>query len=108
MDKVVEILRRFRDERDWYKFHSPKNLAISISIESGELLELFQWTDENSKIDDLMQQRISDEASDVLIYILLMFDRMGLDPEEEVLKKIEKNSARFPADKFHGRVRQKW
>lgn len=102
MEELLEALRKFRDERDWAKFHTPKDLAVSISIEAGELLEIFQWRNDGHNVNDLNIERIADEASDVLIYALLLFDRLGLDPRREVLAKIALNAERFPIEKSFG------
>jgi dCTP diphosphatase len=102
MEGLLEALRKFRDERDWAKFHTPKDLAVSVSIEAGELLELFQWRYNSHNIEDLNVRHVADEASDVLIYLLLLFDSLGLDPANEVLNKIAKNARRFPVDKSFG------
>lgn len=102
MDELLQALRKFRDERDWAKFHTPKDLAMSVSIEAGELLELFQWRQDGHDIADINLRHVADEASDVLIYTLLLFDRLGLDPGQEVLKKIAINAKRFPVDTSFG------
>jgi NTP pyrophosphatase (non-canonical NTP hydrolase) len=85
------------DERDWAQFHSPANLAKSISIEAGELLECFQWSDE-ANLDD-----VRDELADVLTYCLLLSDKLGLDPDQIVLDKLEKTRAKYPVEKAKGR-----
>jgi len=87
-EKVVE----FRDKRDWRRYHDPKNLCISISIESAELLELFQWKNEAPK------QRMKEEMADVMIYILSLADVAGIDLKEAVLEKIKMNRKKYPAD----------
>jgi dCTP diphosphatase len=102
MDELLEALRKFRDERDWAQFHTPKDLAVSVSIEAGELLELFQWRYDGHDTADLDVTQVADEASDVLIYVLLLFDRLGLDPTQEVLSKIALNARRFPVEKSYG------
>ncbi|WP_206435760.1 nucleotide pyrophosphohydrolase [Tsuneonella rigui] len=106
MDELIEALRTFRDERDWAQFHTPKDLAISISIEAGELLEHFQWRNDGHDVEKLDVRDIADEASDVLIYALLLFDRMGLNPRDEVLRKIARNAERFPIAKSYGVARR--
>ncbi|WP_129661322.1 nucleotide pyrophosphohydrolase [Rothia halotolerans] len=93
---VQETLREFVAERDWSQFHTPENLAKSISIEAGELLECFQWNDA-----DLPAAQ--DELADVLTYCLLLADRLGLDPETIVLEKLAKTREKYPADKARGR-----
>lgn len=107
MKRVQHLLRKFRDERDWAQFHTPKDLAISVSIEAGELLELFQWGSDGHDISGLDRARIADEAADVLLYTLMLFDRMGLDAEEEALAKIRKNEARFPVELSYGRSKSR-
>ena len=102
MDELLEALRRFSDERDWGRFHTPKDLAISVSIEAGELLELFQWRNDGHDTGDMDVALVAHEAADVLIYALLLFDRLGLDPKQEVLAKIALNAQRFPVDKSFG------
>lgn len=84
-------------ERDWAQFHSPENLAKSISIESGELLECFQW---NADAD---RERVADELADVLTYALLLADRLALDPEQIVLDKLERTGRKYPVEKAKGR-----
>jgi len=96
-DAARDALRAFVAERDWAQFHSPENLAKSISIEAAELLELFQW---NSDADE---QRLRDELADVLTYCILLADRIGADPQQLVLDKLEQTRAKYPADKARGR-----
>ncbi len=107
MREIIDALRKFRDDRNWGKFHTPKDLAISVSIEAAELLELFQWTQDSHDTDALDHSKVSSEASDVLIYLLFLFDRLGLDPEEEVRKKMAINSVRFPVEEAYGKPRLK-
>lgn len=94
---VLAALRAFVAERDWAQFHSPENLAKSISIEAGELLECFQW---NSDPDS---ERIQSELADVLTYCYLLADKLGLDPEEIVLAKLDETRTKYPVDKSRGR-----
>ncbi|MFZ4896132.1 nucleotide pyrophosphohydrolase [Plantibacter sp. Mn2098] len=91
-----EALRAFVRERDWEQFHTPENLAKSISIEAAELLECFQWGGEN-----LVAAK--DELADVLTYCLLLADRLGLDPQAIVLEKLEQTRSKYPAEKARGR-----
>ena len=97
-DRLVD----FRDRRDWKRFHTPKNLALSVSIESAELLELFQWkTDgeiEASKDAGAFVAEAADEIADVLIYLVLLAGALGIDPVEAAVAKIAKNEARFPEE----------
>lgn len=96
-DAARDALRAFVAERDWAQFHTPENLAKSISIESAELLELFQW---NSDTDE---QRLRDELADVLTYCILLADRIGADPQQLVLDKLEQTRAKYPTEKARGR-----
>ncbi|MFC6049483.1 nucleotide pyrophosphohydrolase [Methylobacterium hispanicum] len=97
------MLREFRDARDWGKFHDTKNLALSISIEAAELLEIFQWSKDNVDIDGDMKDKIADEAADVFLYTLMLFDSLGLDPAAEAYKKIKINEDRFPIPLSYGK-----
>jgi NTP pyrophosphatase (non-canonical NTP hydrolase) len=89
-------LRQFVAERNWQQFHSPENLAKSISIESSELLELFQWSEPSSI------EEVKDELADVLTYCLLLADKYDLDIEKIVLEKLEKTKAKYPVEKSYG------
>ena len=91
-EKIVE----FSKERDWLQFNTPENLAKSISIEAGELLECFQW---NSNYD---KDEVCEELADVFTYCLQMAMKLGVDPEEIILKKLEKTKKKYPVDKAKG------
>ncbi|MFC7456244.1 MazG-like family protein [Brachybacterium sp. GCM10030267] len=84
-------------EREWVQFHRPENLAKSIAIEAGELLECYQWRG------DADRERVADELADVLTYALLLADRLDLDPERIVLDKLERTRAKYPVEKARGR-----
>jgi len=94
---VANELKVFVAERDWAQFHTPENLAKSIAIEAGELLECFQWNADSS--DD----SVKDELADVLTYCLLLADRIGVDPDQIVLDKLKKTREKYPVDKARGR-----
>ena len=94
---VMAALRAFVHERDWQQFHTSENLAKSVSIEAAELLECYQW-DSNAP-DDLVR----DELGDVLTYCFLLADKIGADPVELILEKLEKTKAKYPVEKTHGR-----
>ena len=85
MDKLIEEIKKFNEERQWRKFHTPDNLAKSISIEAGELLECFQWDGENFN-----KQEVYDELADVFTYCLQLSITLGVNPEEIILNKLEK------------------
>ncbi len=100
LNEITRILIDFRDRRDWKKYHNPKNLAISIAVEVGELLELFQWKSDNEiqKLlkDDDFKIRIGEEVSDVLIYLLTLAHECGVDIEKAVMEKIKRNEEKYP------------
>lgn len=102
MDDILSALRKFRDERGWAQFHTPKDLAVSVSIEAGELLEQFQWDQSGHDVSALDIPAIANEAADVLLYTLMLFDRLGLDPAKEAFNKINRNTERFPKEKTFG------
>ena len=95
--KTIDRIRRFTEERDWDQFHSPANLAKSIMIEAGELLECFQWDD-----DDYDMEHVKEELADVLVYCQNMLDRLELDVDEIVNSKMDKNEAKYPIEKAKG------
>ena len=94
-------LRRNRD--DFAQFRSPKNLAISISLEAAELLEHFQWTTEDQDIPPDKGHALSEEVADILIYLLLFAHRLDIDPVQAAQDKIDKNAAKYPADLVRGK-----
>lgn len=93
MDELVDIVKEFRDKRDWKKYHNPKDLSLSISIESSELLELFQWKDKDEPVD---KERLKDEMADILIYLLSLSEVTDIDLYEAVHEKVEKNREKYP------------
>ena len=98
VDKSVrDEIAAFVAERDWAQFHSPENLAKSIVIEAGELLECFQW---NADADE---DRVRGELADVLTYCLLLAERIGADPEQIILDKLAATRVKYPVDKARGR-----
>jgi NTP pyrophosphatase (non-canonical NTP hydrolase) len=96
IDETLKALRKFVAERDWQQFHTPENLAKSVSIEAAELLECFQW---QSTPDN---KAVADELADVLTYCLLLADKLGLDPLEIVAEKLEETKAKYPVEKARG------
>ena len=99
-DTVNEILK-FRDDRNWKQFHNPKDLAISISLEAAELLEVFQWSAGDLACKN-KEDKIREELADILNYCILMADTCGLDMNEIILDKVKRNSEKYPADKAYG------
>ena len=100
-DETIARVVKFRDERNWRQFHTPKDLAISMSLEAAELLELFQWSGTDLECRDKMEQ-IREELADVLSYCILMADVCGLDLDEIMNEKVGKNEAKYPVEKARG------
>ncbi len=98
MKDIIDSLVHFRDERDWAQFHNPKDLALAINIEAGELLEVFLW----KKPEEADINKVKEELADVFAYAFLLADRYGLDVRELVLNKIEKNAEKYPIEKSWG------
>ncbi|WP_425864784.1 nucleotide pyrophosphohydrolase [Arthrobacter sp. TWP1-1] len=96
-DSLIVALRAFVSEREWAQFHSRANLAKSISIEAGELLECFQWNDESDA------ERVEAELADVLTYAYLLADSLGRHPDEIVAKKLQETRTKYPVEKARGR-----
>jgi NTP pyrophosphatase (non-canonical NTP hydrolase) len=95
--ETIETIRKFITDRDWGKFHSPANLAKSISIEANELLECFQWSDTEYDL-----EHVKEELADVIIYCQDMLDKLGLDADDIVKAKMVKNEAKYPVEKAKG------
>lgn len=100
MDEILDEIIEFQKEREWKRFHTPENLAKSISIEAAELLEHFQWQKEY----DINE--VSEELADVLIYCLYMADALGLDVKEIIRDKMGKNAVKYPVDKAKGNAKK--
>ena len=100
MDDIKKELLIFQKERDWKKFHTPENLAKSISIEAAELLEHFQWGN------DYDVTEVSEELADVLIYCMYMADSLDLDVKEIIFNKLEKNAIKYPVEKSKGNAKK--
>ena len=96
-EKTIQRIRKFTEDRDWDQFHCPANLAKSISIEANELLECFQWSDDNYDI-----EHVKEELADVIVYCRNMLDKLGLDEDDIVNAKMAKNEAKYPIDKARG------
>ena len=96
-DDTRERIRKFTEDRDWDQFHSPANLAKSISIEANELLECFQWSDT-----DYDPEAVKEELADVLVYCQNMLDKLGLDEDEIINAKMTLNEAKYPVEKAKG------
>lgn len=102
--KITQDIRTFRDARDWQQFHSPKNLACSVSIEAAELLEKFQWCDTEESFDVAAKKKeeIRQEIADVAIYLIGLADTLEIDLLEAVSEKLRLNDAKYPAERVRG------
>ena len=96
-DVTLERIRRFTSDRDWDQFHSPANLVKSIAIEASELLECFQWSET-----DFDLEHVKEELADVIVYCQDMLDKLGLDADEIVNAKMDRNEAKYPVEKARG------
>lgn len=96
MEELIKEIKQFNEERDWDQFHSPENLAKSIAIEAGELLECFQWNNNYDK------DEVCEELADVFTYCIQMAMKLGVDPKEIILKKLDKTRKKYPVDKAKG------
>ena len=97
MEELMKEIKQFNEERDWDKFHSSENLAKSISIEAGELLECFQWDSENYNKDE-----VCEELADVFTYCIQMAIKLDVDPTEIISRKLEKTKKKYPVEKAKG------
>lgn len=102
-DETIERVVRFRDDRNWRQFHTPKDLALSLSLEAAELLEVFQWSGTDVVCEEKLP-KIREELADVLSYCILMADVLGLDLDEIMNAKVDKNEAKYPVEKARGRA----
>jgi dCTP diphosphatase len=109
-DKLATALRSFAAERDWDQFHTPKNLATSISVEAAELLELFQWSRGQKSWDEVadpsIRSRVETELADILLYVIRFADKAGIDLEAVAERKIALNATKYPPERFRGSDRK--
>ena len=108
--KLAMALRSFAAERDWDQFHTPKNLATSISVEAAELLELFQWSRGQKGWDEVadpsIRTKIEEELADILLYLIRFADKAGIDLEAISERKIASNATKYPPERFRGSDRK--
>lgn len=102
LDEIIEKLVKFRDERDWEQFHNAKDLALAISVEAGELLELFLW----KGAEEVNKEKVREELADILAFSLLLAHKHGLDIKEILIEKIHKNAEKYPIDKAKGTAKK--
>ena len=98
-DETLQRIRKFTEDRDWDQFHSPSNLAKSIVIEAAELLECFQWDDDKYDV-----EHVKEELADVMVYCQNLADKLGVDPDEIINKKMDQNEAKYPVAKAKGKA----
>jgi NTP pyrophosphatase (non-canonical NTP hydrolase) len=101
-DEITQALLKFRNERDWEQFHNPKDLALALNIEAGELLETFLW--KNAK--DANVEKVKEELADVFAYAFLLAEKYQLDVKDIVLEKIKKNAEKYPVEKAKGTAKK--
>jgi NTP pyrophosphatase (non-canonical NTP hydrolase) len=104
LESLRDQMREFARARDWDQFHSPKNLAMALSVEASELLEHFQWlTEEQSRgLDANAQAAVCAEIADVLLYLIRLADQLGIDPVAAAQRKLVENAQKYPVDKARG------
>ncbi|MBR2639901.1 MAG: nucleotide pyrophosphohydrolase [Oscillospiraceae bacterium] len=99
--ETIDMVLKFRDARNWRQFHNPKDLAISVSLEASELLEIFQWSG-GDLVCENKREKIKEELADVLNYCILMADACGLDLDEIIQAKVKRNSEKYPVELAFG------
>ena|ERR1035437_9641878 len=102
LEEITAALVKFRNERDWDQFHNPKDLALAINVEAGELLELFLW----KNAEDANKENVKEELADVFAFAFLMANKYGFDVKEIILDKIKQNGLKYPVEKAKGTARK--
>ena len=103
--ELTQALLQFRDERNWAQFHTLRNLIVSLNLEAAELLELTQWKSEEEML-EISGEALRDECADVLLYLLLIADKAGINLEEAARNKLKKNAKKYPIEKSYGSSRK--
>lgn len=108
VDNIKKTLKKFSEDRDWDKFHSPKNLSMALSVEASELVEIFQWlTEEQSyNLNDSKKLHAEEEVADIAIYLLRICTKLDIDLEDAILKKMKKNEEKYPVEKVKGSAKK--
>jgi NTP pyrophosphatase (non-canonical NTP hydrolase) len=110
LDRLTERLVAFRDAREWRRFHSLKNLMVSLNLEASEVLELAQWVDDTeleARLDHSgFRERLGEECADVFLYLLMICERAGIDLVAAADRKIDRNGRKYPAEKARGNARK--
>ncbi len=102
MQEIIDALISFRNQRDWEQFHNPKDLAVALNVEAGELLEQFLW----KRPEDASKEKVREELADVFAYAFLLAEKYDFDVKEIVLEKIKSNDRKYPVDKARGTARK--
>lgn len=105
LEGIIEKILEFRRERDWDQYNDPKNIAISISLEASELLEIYQWARNPEEVDETTREKfvdIEDEVADIAIYLLTFVNDLGIDLPGAIERKMKKNAVKYPVDKARG------
>ena len=108
LERLLNHIERFKKERNWQQFHTPKNLAMALSVECAELLEIFQWMTPDQSLDPDRDTRthLEEEIGDVMIYLSLLSSTFGIDPLDAALKKMEANEIKYPVTESSQQFRQ--
>lgn len=108
LNQLKEELRKFNQERDWDQFHSPKNIAMALSVEASEIVEIFQWmnTEDSYELDEENYQNLEEEIGDVFLYLQLLASKFDIDPLDAGRKKLEVNKEKYPVDKAKGSAKK--
>ncbi|MDP8269734.1 MAG: nucleotide pyrophosphohydrolase [Candidatus Tenebribacter davisii] len=108
MNELINKIRQFVKERDWEQFHTPKNLAMALSIEAAEIMEHFQWktAEESRELDEVTFSEVKDEIGDTFVYLLRLCDELGIDPIEAANNKMLKNAEKYPVEKAKGNAKK--
>jgi NTP pyrophosphatase (non-canonical NTP hydrolase) len=104
LEKLIQSIRKFAQERDWEQFHTPKNIAMALSVEVAEIVEHFQWLTQaqSSHLDSAKISEIKEEIADVMIYLTRLADRLGIDPVQAAKDKMRLNEKKYPIEKARG------
>jgi dCTP diphosphatase len=108
MKELQESVLQFARDRDWEKFHSPKNLSMALAVEASELMEIFQWLTESQsrELDAATRQKAAEELADVFLYCLLLADKLDIELLNAAKSKMQKNALNYPADEVRGSARK--
>jgi NTP pyrophosphatase (non-canonical NTP hydrolase) len=111
LDELISLIRKFVEERNWEQYNKPAALAVSASIEVGELLELFQWKSDDEVKDALKDKTfnsaLAGEIADVMVYLLRICDKAGIDPTKAIVEKMKQNSDKYPVEEWDGKAPSK-